>query len=71
MAYAEGAESVSGLVFWAVYLTIDQEKAASDSDGLLAEMDDGVVDKERIARKPKKYRSQPVTFAMVRVRRSG
>lgn len=56
-----------------VHLTSDQVKAASDAGWLLAEMDEGVVDDEWIALKPKweKYRSQPVSFAMVWARQPG
>lgn len=56
-----------------VHLASDQVKAASDAGWLLAEMDEGVVDEEWIARKPKwaKYRSQPVSFAMVWARQPG
>lgn len=56
-----------------VHLTSDQVKAASDAGWLLAEMDEGVVDDEWIALKPKweKYRSQPVSFAMVWARQAG
>lgn len=55
-----------------VHLTSDHVKAAAAAGWLLAEMEEGVVDEEWIARKPKwaKYRSQPVSFALVWARQA-
>ena len=50
-----------------VHLLSDHAKAAHRAGWTLLEMDEGVVDDARIAKKPKweRYRSHPVSFAMV------
>lgn len=50
-----------------VHLLSDHAKAARRTGWQLVEMDEGVVDDAWIAKKPKweRYRSQPVSFAMV------
>jgi SAM-dependent methyltransferase len=54
-----------------VHLLSDHVKAAHRACWVLAEMDEGVVDDAWIAKKPKweRYRSHPVSFAMVWAKR--